>query len=67
MQNKKKSYKKGIEHDEARRKRTETTVQIRKEKKEDQLLKRRSVITKCFLDITFVTKQMIKILIIVRC
>jgi hypothetical protein len=41
---KKKSYKKGIEHDETRRRRTETTVQIRKEKRDDQLQKRRSVL-----------------------
>eukprot|EP01038_Epipyxis_sp_PR26KG_P010812 gene10812-14513_t len=38
---KKKNFKKGIEHDEARRRRTETSIQIRKEKKEDQIQKRR--------------------------
>lgn len=37
----KKDYKKGVDQDEARRRRTETTIQLRKDKKEDQLSKRR--------------------------
>jgi len=41
----KKGFKKGVDLDEARRSRTETTIQIRKEKKEDQILKRRSMVT----------------------
>lgn len=36
-----KTFKKGVEPTEARRRRTETTIQIRKEKKEDQIQKRR--------------------------
>ena len=38
----KKEYKKGVDQEDGRRRRTETTVQIRKEKKEDQLAKRRN-------------------------
>lgn len=41
--NRAKGFKKGVEHAEARRRRTETTVQIRKEKKEDQIQKRRAM------------------------
>eukprot|EP01036_Dinobryon_divergens_P029980 gene29980-39158_t len=37
----KKGFKKGVEVDEQRRRRTETSIQIRKEKKEDQIQKRR--------------------------
>mmetsp|Transcript_8857 Transcript_8857/g.8766 ORF Transcript_8857/g.8766 Transcript_8857/m.8766 type:complete len:548 (+) Transcript_8857:120-1763(+) len=37
----KKSYKKGVDQDDSRRRRTETTLQIRKEKKDDQIQKRR--------------------------
>jgi ribulose bisphosphate carboxylase small subunit len=36
-------FKKGVEHEDARRRRTETTIQLRKEKKEDQIQKRRNV------------------------
>ena len=36
-----KQYKKGIETDDARRRREETTVQLRKSKREDSLMKRR--------------------------
>jgi len=36
-----KTYKKGVDQEEARRRREETTIQIRKEKKEDRLNKRR--------------------------
>jgi hypothetical protein len=39
----KKGFKKGVDADDSRRRRTETTFQIRKEKKEDQILKRRGV------------------------
>jgi hypothetical protein len=39
----KKSYKKGVDQDDSRRRRTETTLQIRKEKKDDQIQKRRGV------------------------
>jgi len=42
--NRKKGFKKGVEHDEARRRRTETTIQIRKEKKDDQIQKRRAMV-----------------------
>lgn len=35
------SSKKGVEHEDGRRRRTETTLQVRKDKKEDQLSKRR--------------------------
>ena len=37
----KKGFKKGVDADDSRRRRTETTFQIRKEKKEDQIQKRR--------------------------
>ena len=37
----KKGYKKGVDQDDARRGRIDTTVRIRKEKKEDQFNKRR--------------------------
>eukprot|EP01039_Chlorochromonas_danica_P000426 gene427-460_t len=37
------AFKKGVEQDEARRRRNETTIQIRKEKKEDQINKRRTL------------------------
>jgi len=40
-QDRQKSYKKGIETDDARRRREETTVQLRKSKREDSLMKRR--------------------------
>jgi hypothetical protein len=39
----KKGFKKGVDQDDARRRRNETTVQIRKDKKEDQIQKRRGV------------------------
>lgn len=39
----KKGFKKGVEVEDARRRRNDTTVQIRKEKKEDQIQKRRAV------------------------
>jgi hypothetical protein len=39
----KKGFKKGVDADDSRRRRTETTFQIRKEKKEDQIAKRRGV------------------------
>ncbi len=39
----KKGFKKGVDADDSRRRRTESTFQIRKEKKEDQILKRRGV------------------------
>jgi hypothetical protein len=38
----KKTQKKGIDHDESRRRRTETTIQVRKGKKDELLSKRRS-------------------------
>lgn len=38
-----KGFKKGMDADESRRRRTETSIQIRKEKKEDQIQKRRNV------------------------
>jgi importin subunit alpha-6/7 len=40
----KKNFKKGIDQDEARRRRTETTIQIRKNKKEDRLNQRRRTV-----------------------
>eukprot|EP01041_Mallomonas_annulata_P010859 gene10859-22676_t len=40
----KKNFKKGVDQDIARRRRTETTIQIRKEKKEEQLNQRRRTI-----------------------
>lgn len=44
----KKGFKKGVNQDDSRRRRTETTIQIRKEKKDDQIQKRRGVsITLC--------------------
>lgn len=36
-------FKKGVEQDEARRRRTETNIQLRKDKKEDQIQKRRMI------------------------
>lgn len=39
----KKGFKKGVDQDDSRRRRTETTIQIRKEKKNDQIQKRRGV------------------------
>jgi len=39
----KKNWKKGVDQDEARRRRTETTIQIRKNKKEERLNQRRKV------------------------
>ena len=39
----KKGFKKGVDQDDSRRRRTETTIQIRKEKKDDQIQKRRGV------------------------
>lgn len=39
----KKTFKKGVDHEEARRGRTETSIQLRKGKKEDQIQKRRAV------------------------
>mmetsp|Transcript_54587 Transcript_54587/g.95435 ORF Transcript_54587/g.95435 Transcript_54587/m.95435 type:complete len:536 (-) Transcript_54587:458-2065(-) len=41
----KKGFKKGVEVEDARRRRNDTTVQIRKEKKEDQIQKRRAMPT----------------------
>jgi len=38
-----KGFKKGVDEGEARRRRTDTTIQIRKEKKDDQLQKRRQM------------------------
>lgn len=38
-----KGFKKGVEQDEARRRRTDTTIQLRKEKKDGQLQKRRQM------------------------
>jgi len=40
-----KQYKKGVDQDESRRRREETTIQIRKTKKEDRLQKRRQMNT----------------------
>lgn len=40
---KKKTAKKGVDQDEARRRRSETTLQIRKDKKEDQINQRRKL------------------------
>ncbi|KAJ1422343.1 armadillo-type protein [Ochromonadaceae sp. CCMP2298] len=40
-----KGFKKGVELDESRRRRTDTTIQIRKEKKDDQIQKRRAMVT----------------------
>lgn len=39
----KKNWKKGVDQDDARRRRTETTIQIRKNKKEERLNQRRKV------------------------
>lgn len=49
QQAKKKTYKKGIDQEDGRRRRTETTIQLRKEKKEDFLTKRRTVRISCIL------------------
>ena len=38
----KQTYKKGVDQDESRRRREETTIQIRKNKKEERLQKRRT-------------------------
>lgn len=43
IQAKKKTYKKGLDQEDGRRRRTETNIQLRKEKKEDALAKRRTV------------------------
>jgi hypothetical protein len=43
MQSKNKSIKKGIDIDEARRKREENIIEIRKTKREEELSKRRSI------------------------
>jgi hypothetical protein len=41
----KKDFKKGVDVDEARRRRTETTIQIRKNKKEEQLNQKRRTVS----------------------
>lgn len=47
----KKGFKKGVEVEDARRRRNDTTVQIRKEKKEDQIQKRRAVSVSLFSNV----------------
>lgn len=42
-QARKATFKKGVEYDEARHRRVESTVQLRKEKKDMQIQKRRAV------------------------
>ena len=39
----KKGFKKGVDQEDSRRRRTETTIQLRKEKKDDQIAKKRGV------------------------
>jgi importin subunit alpha-1 len=43
----KKEFKTGINIDEARRRREDTSIQVRKAKKEENLAKRRSRVTTC--------------------
>ncbi len=50
----KKGFKKGVEVEDARRRRNDTTVQIRKEKKEDQIQKRRAVSVYCSRMLIFI-------------
>lgn len=39
-------FKKGVDHEQARRARTETTIQIRKQSKDEMLAKRRQMVSK---------------------
>ena len=50
----KKGFKKGVEVEDARRRRNDTTVQIRKEKKEDQTEKGTAVSVYCSRMLIFI-------------